>query len=70
MCRIGDDVTIYPGAKFVGEGRVGNRVIVGANAVVTKVFGDNVVVAGTPAKIVREIRADDRTGSEKSVGYE
>lgn len=63
MCRVGDDVTIYPGAKFVGEGRVGNRVNVGTNAVVTKAFGDDVVVAGSPARVVREIRADDRTGS-------
>ncbi len=65
MARVGDDVTIFPGAKFVGQGRVGNRVIVGANAVVADVFGDDVVVGGVPARVIREVRPDERTGSDK-----
>lgn len=52
MPRVDNYVTIYPGAKFVGEGRVGDNVIVGAHAVVTKAFGDNIVLAGVPARIV------------------
>ena len=63
MPRIGDDVTLYPGAKLVGKGCVGNRVVVGANAVVTDVFGDDVVLAGVPARVVRRVRADDRVGA-------
>nr|WP_246403769.1 hypothetical protein [Halomonas stenophila] len=65
MARVGDDVTIFPGAKFVGEGRVGNRVIVGANAVVADAFGDDVVVGGVPARVIREVRPGERTGSGK-----
>lgn len=66
MPRIGDDVTVYPGAKFVGEGRVGDRVIVGANAVVTKPFGDDVVLAGIPARAIRRVGPGDRLGSVRT----
>lgn len=55
MQRVGDNVIIYPGAKFVGNGCVGNNVMVGANAVVTQVFGDNLVLAGAPARVVRQL---------------
>ncbi|MDN3554973.1 hypothetical protein [Halomonas maura] len=65
MARIGDDVTLFPGAKVVGEGRVGNRVIVGANAVVADVFGDDVVLGGVPARVIREVRPGERTGADK-----
>jgi serine O-acetyltransferase len=48
---IGDNVFISPGAKCIG-GKIGNNVIIGANAVVTKDIPDNCVVAGVPAKII------------------
>jgi len=32
---------------------IGNNVIVGANSVVTKDFPDNCVIAGVPAKIIK-----------------
>jgi serine O-acetyltransferase len=50
---IGDNVTINAGAKVLGPIRVGNNVIVGANAVVLKDVPDNCVVVGAPAYIVR-----------------
>lgn len=34
---------------------LGNNVIVGAGAVVTKSFPDNVVIAGNPAKVIRHM---------------
>lgn len=52
LARLGDDVTVYPGAKVVGKGSVGSNVIIGANAVVNRPFGDNVVLAGVPARVV------------------
>jgi len=45
-CWIGDNVYIREGVK------IGNRVTIGANSVVTKSFPDDVIVAGVPAKII------------------
>lgn len=49
---IGDNVTIFAGAKIIGGVRIGNNVVVGANAVVTKDVPDNAVVAGIPARVL------------------
>lgn len=48
-----DNVDIGVGAKIVGGVHIGNNVIIGANAVVTKDIPDNAIVAGIPAKILR-----------------
>lgn len=49
-CWIGTNSTILPGIEL------GDKTIVGANTVVTKSFPKgNVIVAGTPARIVREL---------------
>lgn len=50
---IGDDVFIMAGAKIIGNIRVGNNVMIGANCVVTKDVPDNAFVAGIPGKIIR-----------------
>lgn len=34
---------------------IGNNVVIGANAVVVKDVPDNVVVAGVPAKIIKQL---------------
>jgi serine O-acetyltransferase len=57
---IGDDVYIGPGAKIIGCVKVGNRVAIGANCVVTKDVPDDAVVVGVPGKII---------SFEGSVGY-
>jgi serine O-acetyltransferase len=49
---IGDNVTITCGAKVLGDIRIGNNVIVGANAVVIHDVSDNCVVGGVPAKTI------------------
>ena len=46
---IGDTVSIMPGVVL------GDNVIVGANSVVTHSFPKNVVIAGCPARIIREL---------------
>jgi serine O-acetyltransferase len=51
---VGDDVFIGPGAAVFGPVVLGDRVRVGANSVVTGSFGDDVVIAGAPARVVRE----------------
>lgn len=45
---IGDDVYIGAGAKIIGNIRIGNNVLIGANAVVTKDVPDNCTVIGNP----------------------
>lgn len=48
-CWFGTGVTILPGVTL------GDNVTVGANSVVTKSFPSNVVVAGCPAKIIKQL---------------
>lgn len=48
-CWIGGHATINPGVTL------GNNVVVASGAVVTKSFGDNVVLAGCPAKVIQNI---------------
>lgn len=52
---IGDNVICGAGAKIIGGIKVGNNVVIGANAVVNKDVPDNCVVAGIPAKIIKRI---------------
>jgi serine O-acetyltransferase len=51
---LGDNVTVYAGAKIIGKVTVGNNVIIGANAVVVKDVPPNCTVVGVPAYIVRK----------------
>ena len=48
-----NNVRISKGAIVFGGITIGNNVVVGANAVVTKPVPDNAIVAGVPAKILR-----------------
>ncbi len=50
---IGGNVSILPGVTL------GDNVIVGAGAVVTKSFPANVVIGGVPAKIIKTIKKGD-----------
>lgn len=52
--RIGNDVYIAAGARIIGNVKIGNNVIIGANSVVVKDIPDGCIVAGVPAKIIRE----------------
>lgn len=46
-CWIGGHAVINPGVVL------GNNVVVASGAVVTRSFGDNVVIAGCPARVIR-----------------
>ncbi len=50
---LGDDVWLGTGAKVLDGVRVGSRVVVGANAVVTSDLPDGAVAAGVPARVQR-----------------
>lgn len=48
---IGDNVSIYAGAKVFGDIKIGNNVKIGANAVVMTDVPDNSIAVGVPAVI-------------------
>ncbi len=48
----GGSATILPGVT------IDNNVVIGAGSVVTRSFPDNVVIAGNPARIIKEIGQD------------
>lgn len=50
---IASNVTILPGVH------IGDNSVIGAASVVTKDIPANVVAVGSPAKVIREITADD-----------
>ena len=49
-CWIGGGAIINPGVS------IGNNVVVASGAVVTKSFGDNVIIGGNPAKVIKELK--------------
>ena len=49
---LGDNVVVCCGAKIIGNVRIGNNVIIGANAVVATDIPDYAVVGGVPAKVI------------------
>ena len=50
---IGDNVTIFPGAKIVGKVHIGNNCKIGANAVVVKNVPDNSLVVVGEQRIIQ-----------------
>ena len=53
--RVGADAFIGDGAIFTGKARIGDRVVVGAGSVVTGHFGDDLVIAGNPARVLKRL---------------
>jgi serine O-acetyltransferase len=49
---VGDNVVIFPGAKILGNVKIGNNAVIGANAVVVDDIPDYAVAVGIPARIV------------------
>lgn len=49
--QLGDDVDVGAGAKLLGNIRIGNRVLIGANAVVVTDVPDDSIAVGVPAVI-------------------
>jgi serine O-acetyltransferase len=49
---VGNDVVIGAGARILGPVKIGNRVRIGANAVVTEDIPDDSVVVGVPGRVV------------------
>ena len=51
---IGDNVTLGANVCVIGNIVIGDNVIVGAGSVVVKDVPSNVIVAGNPARIIKE----------------
>ena len=52
---IGSNVEFGVGSKVMGPVKIGNNVIIGANAVITKDVPSNSIVAGIPARVIRKL---------------
>jgi carbonic anhydrase/acetyltransferase-like protein (isoleucine patch superfamily) len=61
-CTVGDGSLIGIQAVVLNAAVIGRGCLVGAGAVVTerKVFADGTLILGAPAKVVRELTAEDR----------
>lgn len=57
---IGNDVFIGVNAIIMPGVTIGSRVVVGAGSVVTKDISDGVVVAGNPARVIRDFDSLDQ----------
>ncbi len=54
-CWIGGHAVINPGVQL------GDNVVVASGSVVTKSFGSNVVLAGNPAKVIKQLEVTNKT---------
>lgn len=57
---VGNDVWFGAGVHVLPGIRIGNNVVIGAGSVITKDIPDNVVAAGNPCKVIREITDNDK----------
>ena len=62
--KIGNNVWIGAGVNINQGVTVGDNTIIGSGSVITKSIPANVIAAGVPCKVIREITEEDRTGFE------
>jgi len=53
-CEIGDFNTFGAGVIMQRKTKIGNNNIIGSGTVITKDFGDNLVIVGSPARVLKE----------------
>lgn len=64
-CEIGDDVLVGANAVILEGVRVGNGAVIAAGSIVTKDVPSGVVVAGSPAKIIKSV--DEHTKDKTKI---
>lgn len=60
--KIGNNVWIGAGVHINQGVTIGDNTIIGAGNVITKDIPANVIAAGVPCKVIRNITAADKTG--------
>jgi serine O-acetyltransferase len=60
---LGNNVTIFTGARIIGDIKLGDFVYVGANAVVIKDVQSNSIVGGIPAKVLKKVKLKKKKSS-------
>lgn len=64
---IGDDILIGVNCIILKGVHIGDRSIVGAGSVVTKDVPSDTIVAGNPAKVIKNMRNNQRLGGGNEV---
>ncbi|MBI3229927.1 MAG: gamma carbonic anhydrase family protein [Burkholderiales bacterium] len=67
-CSVGDGSLIGIAAVVLNNAKIGKNCLVGAGALVTegKVFPDNSLIIGSPAKVARSLSDDEIVGLQKA----
>lgn len=60
--NIGNNTWIGAGVNINQGVTIGNNTIIGSGSVVTKSMPSNVIAAGVPRRVIREISKEDRAG--------
>jgi carbonic anhydrase/acetyltransferase-like protein (isoleucine patch superfamily) len=70
-CTVGDNSLIGIQSVILNGARIGKNSLVGAGALVTegKVFPDGVLIVGSPAKVVRELTAEQIERVARSAAF-
>ncbi len=63
-CTVGDGSLIGIGAVILNHAVIGSRCIIGAGALIPegKTYPDGVLVVGSPGRVVRELKPEERDG--------
>jgi acetyltransferase-like isoleucine patch superfamily enzyme len=67
---IGDNVWIGGNVVINPNINIGDNTVIGSGSVLTKDIPDNVIAAGNPCKVIREITEDDRVYYYKKMRFE
>ena len=67
-CTIGDNALIGIGSTILNGAKLGSHCIIGAHSLITenKGFPDGVLILGSPARVVRDLTAEEQAAISKS----
>ncbi len=70
-CTIGENSLVGIGSVVLNGARIGKNCLVGANSLITegKTFPDGSLIIGSPARVVRELTAEEIAGIRESAAH-